>query len=56
MSVLTERMAARLTADKEARPLPAECDPKLVVPVIATYLQGMWQMAVVSYDRPELEL
>jgi TetR/AcrR family transcriptional repressor of nem operon len=46
MSMLAERMAARLTADKVAGPV--EFDPQLVVPVIVTYLQGLWRMALVS--------
>lgn len=55
MSMLSERMAARLTADKEAGLLPAEFDPQLVVTVIVTYLQGLWRMALVSYDRRQFE-
>jgi TetR/AcrR family transcriptional repressor of nem operon len=35
--------------------LPAEFDPQLVVPVIITYMQGLWRMALVSYDRPRFE-
>jgi TetR/AcrR family transcriptional repressor of nem operon len=42
-------MAARLTADKEAG--PAEFEPQLVGPVIVTYLQGLWRMALVSCDQ-----
>lgn len=41
-------MAARLTADKEAG--PAEFEPQLVGPVIVTYLQGLWRMALVSCE------
>jgi TetR/AcrR family transcriptional repressor of nem operon len=55
MARLTERMTERLTADKERGQLPAEFDPQLVVPVIVTYLQGLWRMALVSYDRPRFE-
>src|SRR5271170_3462450 len=42
MSGLREGMTARLIADKEAGLLPAQFDPQLVVPVIITYLQGIW--------------
>jgi TetR/AcrR family transcriptional repressor of nem operon len=55
MSTLTEGMTARLTADKEAGLLPADFDPHIVVPIIITYLQGLFRMALVSYDRPKFE-
>jgi TetR/AcrR family transcriptional repressor of nem operon len=55
MIMLTERMTVRLTADKNAGLLPAEFDPQLVVPVIVTYLQGVWRMALISYDRATFE-
>ena len=55
MSLLAERMVARLNADKEAGVLSAEFDPELVVPVVVTYLQGLWRMALVSYERPRFE-
>ena len=55
MSMLSERMTARLKADKEIGLLPAEFDPETVVPVIVTYLQGLWRMALMSYDRPRFE-
>jgi TetR/AcrR family transcriptional repressor of nem operon len=50
-SMLTEQMIARFTKDKNAGLLPADFDPQLVVPVIVTYMQGLWRMALVSYDR-----
>lgn len=55
MSMLAKRMTARLSADREAGLLPGEFDPQLVVPIIVTYLQGLWRMALVSYDRPQYE-
>ncbi|MGB8541275.1 MAG: TetR/AcrR family transcriptional regulator [Candidatus Acidiferrales bacterium] len=55
MSLLAERMVARLNADKEAGVLPAEFEPELVVPIVITYLQGLWRMALVSYERPRFE-
>jgi TetR/AcrR family transcriptional repressor of nem operon len=55
MSMLADRMAARFTDDKNAGHLPAEFDTQLVVPVIVTYLQGLWRMALVSYDRLRFE-
>jgi hypothetical protein len=50
-SMLTEQMIARFTKDKNAGLLRADFDPQLVVPVIVTYMQGLWRMALVSYDR-----
>lgn len=55
LSMLAERMVALLNADKKAGLLPTEFDPELVVPVIITYLQGLWRMALVSYDRTRFE-
>jgi TetR/AcrR family transcriptional repressor of nem operon len=55
LSALPEKMAARFRADKEAGLLPAEFDPQLVVPVIVTYMQGLFRMALVSYDRARFE-
>jgi TetR/AcrR family transcriptional regulator, transcriptional repressor for nem operon len=55
MSIFTDGLADRLSADKELGLLPAEFDPQLVVPVIITYLQGLWRMALVSYDRSQFE-
>ncbi|HEY4320930.1 MAG TPA: hypothetical protein VGM77_07060 [Gemmatimonadales bacterium] len=55
MSMMSELMTARLAVDKEAGLLPAEFEPETVVQVIVTYLQGVWRMALVSYDRPRFE-
>jgi TetR/AcrR family transcriptional repressor of nem operon len=55
MSMVAEMMTARLSADKEAGLLPAAVEPRLIVPVIVTYLQGLWRMALISYDRPRFE-
>jgi TetR/AcrR family transcriptional repressor of nem operon len=55
VSMMTERMTARFTSDKNAGLLPAEFDPQLVVPVIITYMQGLFRMALVSYDRTRFE-
>ena len=55
MSTVSEGMTARLRADKETGQLPAEFDPETVVPVIVTYLQGLWRMALISYERPQFE-
>jgi TetR/AcrR family transcriptional regulator, transcriptional repressor for nem operon len=55
MSMLAEGMTARLTTDQEGGLLPLDFDPRIVVPIIITYLQGMFRMALVSYDRPQFE-
>jgi TetR/AcrR family transcriptional repressor of nem operon len=55
MSVLAERMTTRLRTDKAGGLLPAEFEPEAVVQVILTYLQGVWRMALVSYDRTRFE-
>lgn len=48
-------MTIRLTADTRAGLLPAESNPDIVVPVIVTYMQDLWRMALVSYDRLSFE-
>ena len=49
------QLAARLTDNEEAGLLLAQFDRQFVVPVIGTYLQGLWQMALVFYDRSQVE-
>ncbi len=53
MSMLAEGMTACFSADKEAGPLPADFDPQIAAPII--YLQGIFRMALVSYDRTKSE-
>ena len=55
ISAATEHFTARLKADKEAGLLPAIFEPTLVAPILVTYVQGIWRMALVSYDRPTME-
>ena len=55
ITALQEGMAARLTADREAGLLPTDFDPQIVVPIIVTYLQGMFRIALLSYDRSQFE-
>jgi TetR/AcrR family transcriptional repressor of nem operon len=56
MLMFTELMAMRMAADMEAGLLPKAFRPQLVAQVIVTYLQGLWRMALVSYDRPQYEV
>lgn len=55
MAKVVEAMTARLDADKSAGLLPHSFESRLVVPVIVTYLQGIWRMALISYDRRRFE-
>ena len=55
LSTLAERMMARLAADQDAGLLAPDLEPQVVVPIIITYLQGLWRMALVSYDRIKFE-
>jgi TetR/AcrR family transcriptional repressor of nem operon len=55
LAMLAERMMARLSADRDAGLLPTDFEPRIVVPIVITYLQGLWRMALVSYDRGEYE-
>ena len=55
MSALMEGITARLAADKVEGLLPEEFDPQIVVPIIVTYLQGIFRMALVSYERTKFE-
>jgi TetR/AcrR family transcriptional repressor of nem operon len=45
----------RLSADKESGLLPPDFEPNLVAPIIVTYLQGVFRMALISYDRADLD-
>jgi TetR/AcrR family transcriptional repressor of nem operon len=45
----------RLSQDRDKGLLPASLDPQTIASVIATYLQGVWRMALVDYDRPSFE-
>ncbi len=50
-----EQMAERFAAEKERGLLPESFDPEVVAPIIVTYVQGLWRIALVSYDRRRLE-
>ena len=55
ISTLQDAMIARMSADKRAGLLAVGFEPQLVVPVILTYMQGLWRMALVSYERSRFE-
>jgi len=49
------RLVERLSHDREEGRLPATLDPHVTASVVVTYLQGIWRMALVDYDRPRFE-
>ena len=55
ISKMSEAMIARLKVDQQAGLLPPDFDPETVVPIIITYIQGQWRMALMSYNRPQFE-
>ena len=55
MSHLATAIISRMQADQQSGLLAREVDPQLVAPVVITYMQGIWRMALVSYDRPRFE-
>jgi len=55
MSMLAEVMIKKMASDKRAGDLPSDFEPQIVGPVIITYLQGIWRMALVSYNRSKYE-
>lgn len=46
------RLVDRLNHDRERGLLPATLDAQGIASVITTYINGMWRMALVDYDRP----
>ena len=55
MSALAEVMIERMVSDRKGGHLPGEFEPQIVVPVVITYLRGIWRMALVSYNRKKYE-
>ena len=55
ISKMSEAMIARLKADQQAGLLAPDFDAATVVPIIVTYIQGQWRMALMSYNRPQFE-
>lgn len=48
-------MAARFDVDKAQRLLPPDFDSETVAKIIVTFVQGLWRMTLISYDRSRLE-
>ncbi|MBZ9798962.1 TetR/AcrR family transcriptional regulator [Mesorhizobium sp. ES1-4] len=48
-------LAERLSQDRDKGVLPATFDPQTNASIIATYVQGIWRVALVDFDRPRFE-
>ncbi len=55
VSMLVDGLARRLASGKGAGELPTDFDPETVAEIITTYLQGLYQCTLISYDRPRVE-
>ncbi|CAB3767291.1 hypothetical protein [Paraburkholderia humisilvae] len=44
-----------LRLDLDNGVLPPSLDSQVTASVVATYLQGVWRLALVDYDRPSFE-
>lgn len=55
MTTLRDTMIARMSTDKRDGLLTAGFEPQFVVPIVSTYMQGLWRMALVSYERSSFE-
>ena len=55
LAAVQARMAERLERDLAAGILPPGLDPVTVASVVVTYVQGLWRMAMVDYERPRFE-
>jgi TetR/AcrR family transcriptional regulator, transcriptional repressor for nem operon len=55
MEVALARLAGRLSEDQDNCLLPTALDPQTIAPVIMTYAQGLWRMALADYNRPRFE-
>src|SRR5262249_55079122 len=55
MAAFVGALSTRLRSGKDTGELPSEFDAEGVAQIIATYLQGLFRTALLSYDRPQLE-
>jgi TetR/AcrR family transcriptional regulator, transcriptional repressor for nem operon len=55
MSAFEKEIVKRLKADKKAGFLPAALVPEVIAPIVLTYAQGLWRMALVCYERRRFE-
>ena len=49
------RFVKRLKTAKESGEFPSDFQPEIAVQVIATYIQGMHRVAIISFDRNRVE-
>lgn len=49
------QMAARFDVEKKQGLLTESFDSQAVAGIIVTFIQGLWRIALISYDRPKLE-
>lgn len=55
MAAFVGAFSKRLKSAKDAGELPPQFEAEVVAQIIATYLQGLYRTALLSYDRPQLE-
>jgi TetR/AcrR family transcriptional repressor of nem operon len=55
LEILQSLLRKRLSQDRRKGLLPSSLDPAIVASVITTYLQGLWRMALVNYNRRRFE-
>jgi TetR/AcrR family transcriptional repressor of nem operon len=55
LEILRSLLGERLSQDRDAGLLQPSLDPLIAAQVVTTYLQGLWRMAMVKYDRPSFE-
>lgn len=55
MAAFVGAFSDRLKSAKEAGELPPQFEVEVVAQIIATYLQGLYRTALLSYDRSQLE-
>ena len=48
-------LATRFAAEQQAGLLPAAFDPDATAAIIVTYVQGLWRLALIDYDRTRFE-
>lgn len=55
LGVVQTLLQERLHEDREQGVLPQTLDPQLTATLITTYLQGLWRMALIRFDRCAFE-
>jgi TetR/AcrR family transcriptional repressor of nem operon len=55
MAAFVGAFSDRLKSAKDAGELPSQFEVEVVANIIATYLQGLYRTALLSYDRSQLE-